>query len=117
MDCECTTWARTEPPIFSKHHPNCPKFEVPKIKIYQLNDCDWWADYSLELAIENYLNETGVSYEEGIENPHELSDEEMKTMIHIGDSGLGPRMSFIDRLLLDIEGGCQFPCLFASTEY
>jgi len=117
MICECATWARTEPPMFSEHHPKCPKFEKPKIKVFKLNYCDWWADYSLEQAIENYLNETGVSYEDGIEDPRELSDDEMKFLIHSGEDGLGPKMSFIDRLLLDIRGGDEFPCLFASTEF
>lgn len=117
MDCECATWVRTEPPIFSKHHPNCPKYEKPKIKVFRLNDCDWWADLSLEDAIKNYLNETGVSTEDGIEGPYELSDEEMKTLIHSGEEGAGPCMSFIDRLILDIEIGARFPCLFATTEY
>jgi hypothetical protein len=117
MDCICNKWARVEPPMFSKHHQNCQLFIKPDIKIFQLNECDWWADYSLEKAIENYLHETGVPYVDGIENPHELSDHEMKTLIHSGEDGIGPKMSFIDRLIMDIEKGATFPCLFASTEY
>lgn len=117
MFCECSNWARVEPPMFSEHHPHCPKYKKPAIKIFKLNDCDWWADTSLEEAIKNYLNETGMSHEDGIEDPYELSDDEMKNIIHSGEDGAGPRMAFIDRLLMDIAEGMKFPCLFASTEY
>ena len=34
MDCECVNWARTGPPLFSKHHPHCPKYNKNIIKIY-----------------------------------------------------------------------------------
>jgi len=32
--CECANWARTEPPMFTKHHPKCDKYERKVIRIY-----------------------------------------------------------------------------------
>ena len=33
-DCKCKYWARTKPPMFTKHHPSCPKYEKNIIKIW-----------------------------------------------------------------------------------
>lgn len=32
--CECSTWARTEPPLFTEHHPRCQKYEKKMIRVW-----------------------------------------------------------------------------------
>lgn len=35
-NCECIEWARTELPILTRHHPNCPKYKKKIIKIWTI---------------------------------------------------------------------------------
>ena len=34
MGCECMNWARTEPPMLTRHHPRCNQYKANMIKIY-----------------------------------------------------------------------------------
>ena len=91
-----------------------------KMKVFKLNDCEWWAGESLEEIKLVYLKETGVSEEEAFDNPHELSDEEMdyyKFMFDESDTPLREPVTFRQKLAEMIKEGEEFPAFFASTEY
>ena len=34
MSCKCATWARTKPPLFTEHHPDCEHYKPNMIKVY-----------------------------------------------------------------------------------
>jgi hypothetical protein len=34
MGCKCATWARTKPPLFTEHHPDCENYVSATIRIY-----------------------------------------------------------------------------------
>ena len=90
-----------------------------KVKVFQLNDCDWWAGYDLKSVMADYSKETGVPPDEAFEDPHELTDEEMEACTHYGnaDRPEDPPRSFRQELNMMIEAGAGFPAFFASTEY
>ena len=51
-----------------------------KAKVFSMNDCDWWADYSKEEAEKNYLKYTGTTAEDELwdeDEPSELSDKDL----------------------------------------
>ena len=88
-----------------------------QIKVFQLNDCDWWAGYDLESVKKAYVKETGMSLEEAFDDPRELTDEEMDTLKHWGDEGDNKEpITFRQELDRMIESGFEFPWFFASTE-
>lgn len=85
-----------------------------ELKVYRMNDCDWWADYSEVEADLNYMRylieECGVPEYDVESEPEELSEEEMCTLEYI--TGDGERMSFQEYLPIFGEPG-----FFASTEW
>lgn len=90
-----------------------------KVKVFQLNDCEWWAGHDLESVMADYVKETGVPPDEAFEDPRELTDEEMEEGTHYGDPDHpeDPPRTFKEELQYMIDGGATFPCFFASTEY
>ncbi len=94
------------------------------IKVFKINDCDWWAGRNAEETLAAYMAETGTDKEEatgGDESfPHELSEREMETMMFTPDPDDGegtepiPFREVLDRM---IARGGPFPSFFASTEY
>lgn len=87
------------------------------VKVFEMNDCDWVAAATLESAVAHYLKEHagGRSAEDAMDNPHELTEEEMESLI-FSDEDRG-RSSYKSRLDYLIAERVKFPCLFASTEY
>ena len=87
-------------------------------KVYQINDCDWWAGYDLESTKAAYIKETGVPPEDAFDSPRELIDEEMDTLMHYGDDGERKEpITFRQELDCMIDSGFEFPEFFASTEF
>lgn len=102
---------------------------IPQVKVYAVNDCDWWAGHSAGEVLAKYMEITGVSHEEatGDESalPKELTDEEMRRLVftyedHRHDwreAGEGRHQaSFRERLEEMVAAGGKFPCFFATTE-
>jgi len=98
---------------------------VLKPKVYEMNDYDWWADFSPEEARKNYfkweIDQVGISPEEVDSVPVELSKEEMMRL-KFEKGEISPYyddkiISFQDQLDLMVNNGGKFPCFFASTEY
>ena len=80
-----------------------------KLKVYRMDDYDWWADYSEGEARRNYLEYTGVE-EENISDMEQVTEEEMEKYKY-QDEDMDVAISFKERLERNpIQG------LFASTE-
>lgn len=91
------------------------------VKVFQLNDYDWWAGATLESVKASYLEWTGVSEAEAFDNPQELTDKEMSTLrFREEDEDCLPGQeakTFRQRLNEMVAAGDEFPCFFASTEW
>lgn len=86
------------------------------MKVFAMNDCEWWAAESLEEAKADYIKETGVPEEDGpFDDPHELGAEAMNRLRFSDDDG--SVRSFEAQLKKMVAEGSKFPCLFATTEY
>jgi len=81
------------------------------IKVFKMNDCDWWAGATLEECVADYPDE------DTIEEPAELTDEEMNEFIYAEDHYCDTQKSFRQKLEEMVKAGEQFPRAFASTEY
>lgn len=87
------------------------------IKVFRINDYDWWAAESLEAAVTAAIAQSGEPEE--ADDPYELSDDQMEKMIFVRDDGT--KVSFAEELkshIAAVEAGeAENPCLFASTEF
>lgn len=92
------------------------------MKVYQLNDCDWYAGADMESAIQCALEMTGIDRSDYLdERLHELTDGEMNRLKISFDETReyqdGECLTFRQALNKMVEDGATFPCFFASTEY
>lgn len=84
IECECIYWARVidvhDVAEIIMHHPRCDK----RIKVYQVNDCEWVASTSAKEARRWYLDYMGESINSSDEycyiEPVEVTDLEMKKL-------------------------------------
>jgi hypothetical protein len=90
------------------------------MKIFQMNDCDWWIGESLAACkadyIANYCEEDAIE-----EDAHELTDEELDTLIFTDydedERPTGTKRTFREQLAIEVASGGEFPRMFASTEF
>lgn len=100
------------------------------MKIYQMNDCEWWMAESEEDAIRDIALHYGSGYgtdkvelvRDGYLNedcPRELTNEEMDRLRFVDEMGNpeSPKRSFREELRCRIEAGVTKPEMFASTEF
>jgi len=103
---------------------------MSEIKVYQLNDCDWWAGHDLDSVKLAYARDVGFETVAEAEAAnvfycmHELTAEEMAAQKFVdGDDPInadgtpGGELPFREALQRMIDRGDTFPCFFASTEY
>ena len=94
-----------------------------KIKIFRMNDCDYYIGESLKSCKEHYMKLTGLDKDEAFEEARVLTNKELGQMIfdnREGDIDHYPKgeLTFKDALKLEIEkNDVAYPYLFASTEY
>lgn len=90
------------------------------MKIFQINDCDWWVGESLDACIgdyiANYCDADSVD-----EDARELTDEELDSLFFTDtdcdERPTGFKRTFREQLAVEIAAGGEFPRMFASTEY
>ena len=82
-----------------------------QMKIFKMNDCDWWMDTDLESAKKNYI--VFVEAEpESVEDAREMTEEELDNHVFHPDDDIGEPCSFRERF----EEQDLVPQFFASTE-
>ncbi|MCU1285917.1 MAG: phiPLPE 70 [Acidobacteriales bacterium] len=93
--------------------------EAATIKVFEVNDTEWWAGTDLESIKTAYKEITGIDpddEDEGFQDPHALTDEEMETLQFSDDDG--SKRSFREQLELMVAAEREkFPTMFATTEY
>lgn len=87
--------------------------DIKTIRVFQLNELEWWAGESLESVLK-YYKEHVCDDEETIEDPYELSDDALDTLIFNDDDG--SKRTFREELNNCIKEKQEFPCFFATTE-
>lgn len=95
------------------------------MKIFNMNDCDWWAGENAEECLEGMKNFSGYGEDEikdMIEDgyPVALTEEEINRLKFVPDPYDSPNegvRTFKEELRRMIDAKEQFPCFFASTEY
>lgn len=92
------------------------------IKIFQMNDCDWYAGETVEDVIRQFKDDVGYDDDDWKlwgEEPRELAEHEMDMLKFYPDfpDNKTHSISFRQQLNLLIQDNAPFPILFASTEY
>ena len=90
------------------------------IKIFNMDDFNWWASRDLESVKEAYLKETGLDAEEAFESdvPEELSDADLDRLrFHHDPDDRSKTISFREQLENMVKASMSFPCFFGSTEF
>jgi len=83
------------------------------LKVFKMNDCDWWLDYSEMEAIKNYSDFIDCIPEDATEQ-HELTNEELKDHVFCLEDNV--EYSFFEELQRR-QSISNKPDFFASTEY
>lgn len=90
------------------------------MKVFQMNDCDWWLAPSLDEAKADYIREMGASPEE-LEDAFELDDTALDRLNFTDDRALPDgelvKRPFREELERRIAAGDTGPGFFASTEW
>lgn len=89
------------------------------MKIFRLNDCDWWIGETLDACVADYrasVDDDPVQTEDA----EEVSDASLDKLIFTDtDENEQPiaKRTFREQLAIEVAAGGRFPRLFASTEY
>jgi hypothetical protein len=86
------------------------------IKVFQVNDYEWWAGRTWEEVKKAYIEMAGEDVDEDEFDGFELTDEDLNDYVVHDEDGKTCR-SFREELENMISSGMWFPCFFATTEY
>lgn len=87
------------------------------IKVFALDDCDWWAGESLEACIAAARQQCGAeAYEDAETEGCLVGADAMQQLKFTPDEG-GSWRTFAEQLAIEVADGGEFPRLFASTEW
>jgi hypothetical protein len=85
------------------------------LKVFKLNDYDWWAAETLEAAIADYRRDTGVDADE-LADARELTDAELDRLRFRDPDTRKILNTFRAELEALNRAGVAGPVMFASTE-
>lgn len=97
--------------------------DEPKVKVWRINDYEWWAAESFNELVGAYTRETGLTYEEAFEEPRQITNEEMDRLSYYVQDGefkgvKEGNITFRQALGLMLDRGCgPEPFCFAGTEW
>lgn len=96
------------------------RYRARNVKVFRLNDYEWYAAETLESATGEALRVTGVSPDEAADEfAGELTEEEMDRLIfydNMEDQEASETRTFREQLDRLIDAGTEFPVFFAGTE-
>lgn len=86
------------------------------MKVYRVNDCEWYMALTLDEAIAKAMEDSGLPRDEAADGDAcEVSPDEMNRLIFVEDDDLTKR-TFAEELALRVADG-QPAQAFATTEY
>ncbi len=87
------------------------------IKVFRMTNAEYWAGRTLEECIEDYRFEYGDDEDEMLDEPAEVTDEDLDKLRFTEDvDGEASEDTFRQRLEEMVRDGEHFPTLFATTE-
>lgn len=86
------------------------------LKVFRMNDCDWWMDVDLESAKKNYPEFVGVGPADALDNPYEMNKSQLKSYKYVSEDFFGVEYSFLEELQRR-QSISNKPGFFASTEF
>jgi len=86
-----------------------------RLRVYRMNDCDWWIGTSFESTTKAYLAHISPPYrKDALCEPRMLRRDELLKLIYADeDNG---HCTFAKQLEVETLRGGKFPRYFASTE-
>jgi hypothetical protein len=87
------------------------------MKIFKINDCDWYAAETMEEAIRQCSEDTGIPVGEVEDGAYQVADDALDILIFRDEDRPEEEITFRDELQRMVDAGTEFPCAFASTEY
>lgn len=91
------------------------KSTVSTIKVFALDDTEWWVGESLEACLAEARRQYGDEcYTDAERCQHEVSEAEMQRLIFVDDDGAG--RTFAEELARRVAAGETFPQLFAAED-
>ena len=95
--------------------------DAPPIRVYRLDDNEWWAGESLAACVAEGRRQCGDEcYPDDPGEQYELSDEAMQRLVFIDESDgrVSPvKRTFAEELARRIADGEQFPHPFAAEDW
>jgi len=88
-------------------------------KVYKMNECDWWCDYSVQKAKKNYVEFVGTDSDTQDWKkypPEELTEKELNKYKFKPEEPEAATISFKEELQKRIDNK-DVPSFFASTEF
>jgi hypothetical protein len=91
---------------------------MSEIKVFRVNDYEWWAGTNLESIRAAYKGHTGIDpdSDEGFDSPREISEAGMSKVVIRDDGPEKFEQTFRQYLDEMIALNQTFPCFFAGTE-
>ena len=93
---------------------------APRIRVYRMDDNEWWAGASLADCVAEGQRQCGVECYSDPDEQYELTDEQMQRLVFIDESdGAEPpvKRTFAEELARRIAAGEAFPQQFAAEDW
>lgn len=88
---------------------------MPEIKVFRMDDIEWWAGESLAACVAAGREMCGADCYPDDEGQHEVSPEAMQRLKFVDEDGT--ERTFAEELARMVAAGEPFPSPFAATEY
>lgn len=85
------------------------------IRVFKLDDCEWWAGESLVSCLIAAREQAGVECYDDPDEQCEVLQETLEHIKFVDEDGSVRTMA--EELRLQIEAGTTFPCILAATEW
>lgn len=86
------------------------------MKVFQLNDAEYWAGPDIESVTYAYKLLTGLNDDEAFENPHEIPDDQLDCLFLYSDAD-AQQITFRAELERINSLGINEPVFFTTTEW
>lgn len=86
-----------------------------KIKVFQMDDIEWWAGESQEACVAEGKRQCGPDCYDEPDEYRELTEADMQHLQFVDEDG--SKRSFAEELARMVATGSEFPCPFAATDW
>lgn len=105
----------TGPEVGSNDQLSGTAAEARRIRVYRMDDMEWWAGESLAACVDEGRSQCGPDCYDDPSEQYELSDEQMQRHKFIDEDG--SQRTFAEELARRVAAGETFPQPFAAEEW